>query len=217
MALKIPLDPKNNVAQFMRERRGSTSRNASYDHCFNYFREHFERHRVNDLLNGTQLQLSCLHLGFYLASWGMFRGKAALLQHSSSALVPVVELISNAPEVLWTLDVKDYDDESVSEILEFKDALAVRVPGGRSEILTSKIMLGVFGCVPAFDRYFRKGSGLSSFRKQALLEIREYYRGNQDVIESCRSNTMDFEGSVLGRQYTQAKVVDMIFFIEGNK
>jgi len=206
-----------NVERFMSERSSAASRNASYDHCFNYFREHFERCCVKELSNGAQLQLSCLHLGFYLASWGMFRGKAALLQHSFTALVPVVELISRAPEDLWTLDVKDYDEESIRQILEFRETLAEKVPGGRSDILTSKIMLGVFGCVPAFDRYFRKGSGLSGFRKHALLEIREYYRANQDVIESCRSNTIDFEGRALERKYTQAKVVDMIFFIEGNK
>lgn len=214
--MKKPRDPTANVERFMSERSSPASRNASYDHCFNYFREHFELHCLKDLLNDEQLQLSCLHLGFYLASWGMFRGKAALLQHSSTALVPVVELISKAPEIVWTLDVEDYDEKSIHEILKFRDTLAKTVPGGKSDTLTSKIMLGVFGCVPAFDRYFRKGSGLTKFREQALLEIREYYRENKDVIDSCRSNTIDFEGRALERKYTQAKVVDMIFFIEGN-
>ena len=30
------------------------------------------------------------------------------------------------------------------------------------------MMLGVFGCVPAFDTYFRKGSGVSTFSKGSL-------------------------------------------------
>lgn len=213
--MKRPKDPAGNVRQFMSERNESTRRNASYDHCFNYFQDFFERGHIKDVANAENLQLSCLHLGFYLASWGMFRGKAALLQHSSAALVPVVELISKAPEIVWTLDVEDYDEKSIQEILKFRDMLAETVPGGNSDTLTSKIMLGVFGCVPAFDRYFRKGSGLTGLRKQALLEIREYYRAHKDVLESCRRNTLDFQGRALERRYTQAKVVDMVFFIEG--
>jgi hypothetical protein len=217
MNLKTPRDPQSNVTKFMRGRNDASTRNASYDHCFNYFREHFERHQVNDLADGAQLQVSCLHLGYYLASWGMFRGKAKLLQHSSAALVPVIELISKAPKAIWMLDVSDYDEVSIRQILEFKHTLGETVPGGRSGTLTSKIMLGVFGCVPAFDRYFREGSGLSKFDENSLLKIRDYYRGNQDLIERCRSKTLGFDGRVLERRYTQAKVIDMIFFIEGSK
>ncbi len=49
-------------------------RYTSFDYCYNYFRT------TNDL--NQDIEKSCLVLGFYLASWGMFRGSSFLLQHS---------------------------------------------------------------------------------------------------------------------------------------
>jgi hypothetical protein len=41
------------------------------------------------------LQLSCLHLSFYLASWGMFRGSSFLLEKSAKFFEPLVRTISS--------------------------------------------------------------------------------------------------------------------------
>lgn len=197
----------------MRNRRDASLRYASYDHCFNYFQEFCDQPEA--LVSVGQRQLSCLQLGYYLASWGMFRGRAALLQHSSRALVPVVELIAEAPPNVWATDVENYDEDCISTILEFRNSLSEVVPGGRSGTLTSKIMLGVFGCVPAFDRYFCEGFDVSGFRRKALLEVHDYYVQNRKLIESCREQTLDFDGKKTTGRYTQAKVIDMIFFVEG--
>jgi len=210
-----PKNPVANVDRFMRNRHHASLRYASYDHCFNYFQGF--RHRPATLARAGQRQLSCLHLGYYLASWGMFRGKAALLQHSSRALVPAVELISAAPMSIWTTDVENYDERRINELIEFKNALSRLVPGGRSGTLTSKIMLGVFGCVPAFDRFFCKGFDVPGFRRGALHEVYNYYVQHQKMIESCRKKTIDFDGKQTEVRYTQAKVIDMIFFVEGQE
>ena len=42
----------------------------------------------DDLTAPEQLDTTALHLGFYLANWGMFRGSSGLLQNSNLALVP---------------------------------------------------------------------------------------------------------------------------------
>jgi hypothetical protein len=210
-----PRNPVANVDRFMRNRHHASLRYASYDHCFNYFQEF--RHRPATLARAGQRQLSCLHLGYYLASWGMFRGNAALLQHSSPALVPAVELISAAPMSIWTTDVENYDERRINELIEFKNALSRLVPGGRSGTLTSKIMLGVFGCVPAFDRFFCEGFDVSGFRRGALHEVYNYYVQHQKMIESCRKKTIDFDGKQTEVRYTRAKVIDMIFFVEGQE
>lgn len=208
-----PRNPVTNVDLFMRNRHQASSRYASYDHCFNYFQEF--RDRPAALASAGQRQLSCLHLGYYLASWGMFRGKAALLQHSSRALVPSVELISAAPMSIWTTDVESYNERRINELIDFKNALSRVVPGGRSGTLTSKIMLGTFGCVPAFDRFFCEGFDVSGFRRGALQEVYDYYVQHQEMIESCREKTINFDGEQTNIRYTQAKVIDMIFFVEG--
>lgn len=199
----------------MQGRGLATVRYASYDHCYNYFQKHREAGEVPTLANKDARELSCLHLGYFLASWGMFRGKAALLQHSSAALLPAIELISQASDSIWKTDVEHYTDERIEELLDFKAALGAVVPGGRSGTLTSKIMLGVFGCVPAFDRFFCNGFGTSGFRRKALHDLHTYYTRHHEVIESCREMTIDFDGRNTKRRYTQAKVIDMIFFVEG--
>ncbi len=47
----------------------------SWKHCFNYFKENHSRLNEEDVLD-----IAALHLGFYLASWGMMRGSRDLLQ-----------------------------------------------------------------------------------------------------------------------------------------
>jgi hypothetical protein len=79
-------------------------------------------------------------------------------------------------------------------------------------------MLGVFGNVPAFDTNFKKGFGVSSFGRNALIRISEFYKANISIIEKSRLFTLDFlTGIPTQRFYSRAKVIDMIFFIEGTK
>ena len=53
-------------------------------------------------------------------------------------------------------------------------------------------MLGVFGCVPAFDTYFKKGFGISTFSERSLRLVGEFYRANASVIDELRQPTLDF-------------------------
>ena len=55
--------------------RDPTGRYASFDYCFNYFQSF--RTYPAELTSPGNLELSCLQLGFYLASWGMLRGRQA--------------------------------------------------------------------------------------------------------------------------------------------
>jgi hypothetical protein len=196
--------------------RSSTARYTSFDYCFNYFRTFREADDIAGLARDEQLQMSCLQLGFYLASWGMFRGKAELLQHSAKRLCPVIEVIVQAPTAIWDVDVDSYGPDVQALIFDVARGMAEVLPGGRSSTLVTKTMLGVFGCVPAFDRYFREGFGASTFGRKALSAIGAYYRMNAESIEACRIPTLDFTtGDPTSRRYTAAKVVDMVFFIEG--
>ena len=79
-------------------------------------------------------------------------------------------------------------------------------------------MLGVFGNVPAFDKNFQTGFGVTTFGKHALRKIAGFYEAYKSVIERHLLSTLDFvSGMPTSRRYTRAKVVDMIFFIEGIK
>jgi hypothetical protein len=101
------------------------------------------------------MQISCLHLGFYLASWGMLRGSSTLLRRSVKYFEPVVDVIMNAPSEIWQIDTDRYSAESWSVLDEVSHRIRAAFAEGASDILVTKIMLGVFGCVPAFDTYFK--------------------------------------------------------------
>jgi hypothetical protein len=203
------------LAKYLGE-RNPASRYASFDYCFNYFQEHREQGRVAALADPANLQSSCLQLGFYLASWGMPRGSSELHKRSLRSLVPVVEAIAAEPEEMWAIDADGYSEDTVTAILNFARVVRGSLHEGASDILVTKIMLGTMGCVPAFDRNFKKGFGVATFGRKSLRKIGQYCRDNAQVIEAHREATLQFEtGLPTERRYTRAKVIDMIFFIEG--
>ena len=71
--------------------------------------------------------------------------------------------------------------------------------------------------MPAFDQNFKKGSGLTTFGYKALHDLGHFFDQNAEVIERHRVPTLDFaSGGPTGRRYTRAKVIDMIYFVEGS-
>ena len=196
-----------------------SERYSSFDYCFNYFQSFRENGNVTELTSEKNMQLSCLQLGFYLASWGMLRGSSFLLSKSVRVFEPLIEKIARADPKLWTIDVNCYTPSNINLILEFrKTVISAFAPSNfPTDILVTKIMLGVFGNVPAFDTNFRRGIGVSTFGKSALNKVARFYEGNQTIIEEYRIPTLDFStGEPTQRRYTRAKVIDMIFFIEGS-
>jgi hypothetical protein len=196
--------------------RGDTARYASFDYCFNYFQSFHDENRTTALTEAGQVETSCLQLGFYLASWGMFRGKAALLQHSAKSLGPAVRVVADAPEAVWRADADDYSPPVRAALTKVYRELRASLPGGQSQTLVTKTMLGVFGCVPAYDRYFRDAFGAATFGPKSLAGLEMYYRANADAIDVYRVPTIDFStGADSNRPYTRAKVIDMVFFTKG--
>lgn len=214
---------QENVRVYLLDRRGD-ARYSSYDYCFNYFRSHFfnyfrshfERGTLPAIAEAPLVEQSCLQLGFYLASWGMFRGRSLLLQQSAKFYEAVLHTIIATPTEIWTIDVGRYSPQARALVLETSERLRAALGGAASDTLTTKVMLGVFGCVPAFDRYFRAGFGVSTFSDRSLRLISEFHGENTAMIEAARVPTLDFRtGCPTDIRYTEAKVMDMVFFVEG--
>lgn len=208
------MDLEANLRRYL-DGREPNARYLSFDYCFNYFQSFRESGDIAALASPTNVQLSCLQLGFYLASWGMLRGSAELLQKSARHLVSIIEEIARTDASLWELDVHCYTEANVRRLLEAAGTIR-RANGGMSDILVTKVMLGVFGNVPAFDTYFKRGAGVNTLGLKALKKIGVFYRDNADVIDKYRVPTLDFvSGKPTQRLYTRAKVIDMAFFIQG--
>ena len=207
--------PTNHVAQYFRGLGDQSARYASWDHCFNYFRKAHNEGRLASLTCGEELQTSCMYLGFYLASWGMYRGSTQLLQNSAQALEPVIREIAETPSAIWTVDVENYDGDSIKQLLETAARLRKALPGNSTDTLVTKTMLGIFGNVPAFDAYFRKGFHTYRLNQKSLEKIKKYFDQYQSELQGLRRNTIDFEGNPTDLWYTQAKIIDMVFFVVG--
>ena len=87
----MTVDIDANLTAFLGNRTPE-ARYASFDYCFNHFQEARESGDAAALADGDHRMLSCLQLGFYLASWGMMCGSGDLLQLS------VRDLLTQPPE-----------------------------------------------------------------------------------------------------------------------
>ncbi len=131
-----------------------------------------EREKIVDYL--------ALSLGFYLASWGMYRGSSFLLQRDYKAHKAVVLMLLFADECLFAYAPnRAYGATDVSrqnELLFGRDGLYFKIRSAYSDnsshlslpdsdgsgdiatdTLVTKILMGTLGCVPAFDRFFKVG------------------------------------------------------------
>ena len=82
------------VTSFLKDREPS-DRYTSFDYCYNYFQDFKSDNKLSEIAVPGNLQVSCLHLGFYLASWGMLRGSSYLLQRSIKYYESLIKEISN--------------------------------------------------------------------------------------------------------------------------
>ena len=210
----MTVDVDARVKAFLGE-RNSGARPASFDFCFNHFQDARDRDELDDLKDGSGLVLSSLHLGFYLASWGMMRGSGELSRRSVRELFPVVRAIVAEPPRTWAIDVHGYETD-IDELLEVSRRIRGAFMVNASDTLVTKTMLGVFGCVPAFDRYFRIGFGCSTLCRSALEKIGRFYQNNTAAVDGAQVLTLDVAtGLTTDRRYPRAKIIDMVFSEEG--
>jgi hypothetical protein len=208
------------VIEDFKVKSGPNDRYASFDYCYNYFRS------TKDL--NVDIEKSCLILGFYLASWGMFRGSSFLLQHSVKHFKPTIEYINTLDKSVWLIDVDNYCDDNMKIIVNIYKEIKIRlIPNGNTDLtLITKVLLGVFGFIPAFDTYFcdtfrALSNGQCGFRrvnKISLSYIHNFYQENNYSIDnlSAKTFTTDFlTGGKTKINYPKAKIIDMYGFNSG--
>lgn len=224
-SLKANMDIDTNVQRYLQgggKHQGlqPKERYASFDYCYNYFKSFHEAENVNSISDPANMQQSCLQIGFYLASWGMLRGSTFLLQKSAKFYESLVRCIATSEPTLWSIDVDCYTEENLDCVVrcEHKIVQALRDGGHASATLVTKIMLGVYGNVPAFDDYFKKGLKIRWSGKSSLRKIAVFYQEHKQVIDSVDISTLDFATSQqTHRKYPKAKIIDMVGFIQGQQ
>jgi hypothetical protein len=208
------------INEFKGLRSGNTHRYASFDLCFYYFQTNKEHVAEKDYL-----EKSCLYLWSYLSSWGMLRGSSYLLTKSPACLKPLIKHIQKSN--VWDIDVDKYTDENIDKLIEeykeiekiLKEKILEKLP---TYTLVTKIMLGVYGNVPAFDVNFTatlkkeyKGKCRSTaFNTESLKCIKDLYDKHKDEFNQ-EIKVLDFENKETELRYTKAKLVDMYGFQKG--
>lgn len=200
-------------------RASENGRSRSWEHCYRVFRDA----RTDPSPDCDYLSL---HLAFYLASWGMYRGSSFLLQKDYKVLVPIVEeilkpeydcLLGLACTDLRNSDVRAQLKKLCDDIAEhfgpIRDEVAGRkVPSSVSPVLITKILMGTLGCVPAYDRFFVDGIKkykvtTQEYSRNSLLKLVDFYEEHNDRLEEARRGMR--VGDLI---YPQMKLLDMGFW-----
>ena len=200
-------------------RANENGRSRSWEHCYRVFRDA----RTDPSPDYDYLSL---HLAFYLASWGMYRGSSFLLQKDYKVLTPVVvEVLKPEYDCLFGVACADLREPEVQDRLEklyeciakyfepIRNEVAGRaVASSVSPVLITKILMGTLGCVPAYDRFFQDGVATykvttQEYSLESVRKLAKFYEAHNDRLEEARRG-MRTEDLV----YPQMKLLDMGFW-----
>ena len=139
------------------------TRHKSLEGCHQTFLEKKEsdKNQVVDYVS--------LHLDFYLASCGMYRGSSYLLKRDYKRHKKAVRwILDGRYESLWNYEPTDENISKAKELIfEENRGIYWRIKDSYKNInenvdistdtLITKILMGTYGCVPAFNRYLKRG------------------------------------------------------------
>ena len=204
-------------------RANENGRSRSWEHCYRVFRDA----RTDPSPDYDYLSL---HLAFYLASWGMYRGSSFLLQKDYKVLSPVVEKVLKPEyDCLFGVACTDLRNDDIrAQLKELYDYIADyyfrpirnevagrKVPSSVSPVLITKILMGTLGCVPAYDRFFQDGVATykvttQEYSPKSVLKLVDFYEEHNDRLEEARRE-MQTDDLI----YPQMKLLDMGFWQVG--
>lgn len=243
---------KSAVKLFIKKSQNKNeSRYKSWEYCYNFF------HSVHEKISDKKLSLKspfgndgqdwtykdqlCLHLAFYMASWGMYRGSSFLLQNDYTIYYDVVDAIfKDDYKELWD-DKKLFSgniENKISSILnlykdiqnalyrfkEFYDTKSYFCNDIEDKTeynpkfltIITKIILGTIGCFPALDRNFKYGFGISDGSKKSDFVEQTIRR----VFDLVLNKKEEIEIALKEIKYAELpimKAIDMYYFIKGQE
>ncbi len=205
------------------------NRDRSYEHFHRAFIE-----QLNKAEAERDLDYLTLHLFAYLASWGMLRGSTFSLQKDYLFHKPIIEiLLDEKYKRLLDISWEDLDEDAIRDILDLKARITAYYKGESyissvyasapeikriacvHDVLVSKILLGSYSCVLAYDTNVRgglKSKGLcQSFGKRSLSQLKEFAGEHAEELAEA-SRLMEAER---GMKYSDMKLLDSYFFALG--
>ena len=204
-------------------RKKPNARALSWEHCIAQFAEAFAN--PDAAADEKTVDLLSLHLGFYLASWGMMRN-SKLMEYDYKIHAPFVRVLMGYSD-LFRKDLADFRDPKAMErfkemheaVVEHCSRFCKAKSYKASGILVSKVILGTLGIAPAYDKNVsdvveKYGISGGRFSPKSFKELAYYFTENRADIITAR---MTKEMQELCPHYTRAKVIDGILWGLGQK
>ncbi len=192
--------------------------NLSWENCYKFFYEN-----RNNIVNDDMLEKAALHLAFYLASWGMYRGDTFLRQYDHSVYKGLIIVLLKGYSNFFDKDFVDWKDleRAKNDIAKhFKDLKRKdkKYKNEPTETLITKILMGIFGCVPAYDRFVK--IALQEYNREhphkRICQTFNYvsYKALKDWWKQYNCSEQHYlKGSTI--TYPPTKLVDVYFWSVG--
>ena len=165
-----------------------------------------------------------LHLTGYLANLGMYRASSFLMTQINYLVhCDLVDILMKG-EYQPLFDIDPFDETArfvclAENVYREIDTYYRRVRGtnrATSVTLVTKIMLGVYGCVPAYDEYVTR-----SLRKYGIPITKKGIPDFEALIKAIKKNNVFLENVKAAQKhyngYTIMRLIDMILWKVGQK
>jgi len=195
-------------------------RGRSWEHCYKHFAT------KPDVLNDPgQLDLASLHLAFYLASWGMYRGSTQLLQKDYKIHYDVVKkLFDQKYKSLWHIQLDRLNAYSITLLVSLIEEIRsiyndkFQSKSTPTDTLVTKVLMGTLGCIIAYDRNVITGLKHSNFsnrlNKESFDKLFQFCNKNENKESFVNMQKKIFQQ--YGIDYPIMKIIDMYFWAIGN-
>lgn len=212
--------------QFKKMRNQSHARCLSWEHCIEQFSFVFDELNTKELkvenIQDDLIDTLCLHLGFYLASWGMMRGSTDLLDYDYKIHTKAVKHLLSYPELFRmdssTLCKEENLDKLEKLSTELQNAYTVEQERpfnneNVSNILITKILMGTLGIVPAYDTFVTEAVKhynitTANFNTDSFKKLSYYFETH--LNEEIKNLTKEMQN--LFSLYTPMKVIDSLLW-----
>ena len=201
-------------------KNNKNARFKSWEHCYSAFAKNQNK------TDEETVDLLCLNLAFYLASWGMYRGSSFLLQRDYKIhKEAVLEMQKTQYNVLRITNIEMANSaEFVCTLAALENALndiygKIKLdvdPNKKKSVtdtLKTKVLLGVFGCIPAYDTYVKKTletykiCTVNFFNPGQIKNFVSFYEENKELFDTVKS-----EISAGGIEYPPMKIIDLVLW-----
>ncbi len=188
-----------------------------------YFFVYNEMKTANDK-EATELKdLLTVHIAMYLSSYGMYRGSSKIFKYFNYKVHEgITEIVlKEEHNFLYDLNHDNFDDKTLKHIYKLYQEIWQEYEkkftlinhkednGIPTKTLVTKIILGIFGCMPAYDSYVEEELKLLEI-KHSISNEKKFFESMKEILEHFKDCELEAD-----KKYPYMKKIDMNLFMIG--